>query len=102
MKFRREDIEITWDVVDEKPSKPSGSVYPNPSKGIINIAVEDTFEKEARIQIYDTKGVKCLDSMVGATGSLITLNIHNLDAGMYVYKVVSGNSELASGKFIKE
>ena len=101
-KFRREDIEITWDVVKESPSKSKSSVYPNPSQGIINIAVEDTFSEDARIQIYDTKSVKCLDGMIGKTGNLITLDIHNLDAGLYVYKVVSGNRELASGKFVKE
>jgi hypothetical protein len=102
MKFRREDIEITWDVVNEKPLKANISVYPNPSQGIINIAVENAFSEDARIQIYDTKGVKCLDGMIGKTGNLITLNIHNLDAGLYVYKVVSGGCELASGKFVKE
>lgn len=102
MKFRREDIEIIWNVVNERPTKLSSSVYPNPSQGIINIAVEDTFSEDARIQIYDTKSVKCLDGMIGKTGNLITLDIHNLDAGLYVYKVVSGNRELASGKFVKE
>ena len=102
MKFRREDIEITWDVVNEKYSKSCSSVYPNPSQGIINIAVEDTFDEDARIQIYDARGVKCLDGMIGKTGNLITLNIHNLNAGLYVYKVVFGNCELTSGKFIKE
>lgn len=102
MKFRREDIEITWDVVNEKPIELISSVYPNPSRGIINIAVENVFSEESQIQIYDAKGVKCLDGMVGKSGNLITLNIHNLDAGLYVYKVVSGNCELTSGKFIKE
>ena len=102
VKLRREDIEITWDVVNERPSKSSSSAYPNPSQGIINIVVEDTFSEDARIQIYDTKSVKCLDGMIGKTGNLITLDIHNLDAGLYVYKVVSGNRELASGKFVKE
>ena len=102
LKYRREDIEITWDVVNEQPSKSISSVYPNPSQDIINIAVENAFREDARIQTYDTKGVKCLDAVIGKTGNLITLNIHNLDAGLYVYKVVSGNRELASGKFIKE
>ena len=101
VKLRREDIEITWDVVNEQPSKANNSVYPNPSQGIINIAVENAFSEDARIQIYDTKGVKCLDGMIGKTGNLITLDIHNLDAGLYVYKVVSRNRELTSGKFIK-
>lgn len=101
MKFRREDIEITWDVVNENNPKPTSSVYPNPSQSIVNITIDEVFTLDARIQIFDAKGVKCLDSEVGGTGNLITLDIHNLDAGLYVYKIVSDNQELASGKFIK-
>lgn len=102
MKFRREDIEITWDVVNETASKPMGVAYPNPTTGSINIPIDETLSNYARIQIFDAKGMKCLDSEVGDTGNLIALDIHNLDAGLYVYKVMHGNRELASGKFIKE
>ena len=102
MKFRRQDIEITWDVVNETLSKPACSVYPNPAKGFINIATDEVFTQEARIQIHDAKGAKCLDSAIGQSGNLITLDLQNLNAGLYVYKVVAGNREIASGKFIKE
>ncbi len=102
MKFRREDIEITWDVVEESPSKPSGVAYPNPTNGFINIPTDEAFAHDARVQIFDSKGTKCLDSEVGRQGSLLTIDIHSLDTGLYVYRVVSGNRELANGKFIKE
>ena len=101
MKFRREDIEITWDVVNETGAKPI-IAYPNPTTSTINIPIDETLSKDARIQIFDAKGMKCLDSEVGNTGNLITLDVHNLDAGLYVYKIVSGKRELAGGKFIKE
>ncbi|MBR4560617.1 MAG: T9SS type A sorting domain-containing protein [Bacteroidales bacterium] len=102
LKFRREDIEITWDVVNETETKPMGIAYPNPTTNTINIPIDETLSNEARIQIFDAKGTKCLDSEVGSTGNLITLDVHNLDAGLYVYKIVSGKRELASGKFVKE
>ena len=76
--------------------------YPNPTTSSINIPINETISYNARIQIFDAKGMKCLDSEVGNTGDLITLDIHNLDAGLYVYKVVSESREVASGKFIKE
>lgn len=104
VKFRREDIEITWDVVEEQEDtqkQANTSAYPNPTKGTVNIATEEAFTHDARVQVFDIKGVKCLDFEVGRTGNLITLDVHNLDAGLYVYKVVSGNREWASGKFIK-
>lgn len=102
MKFRREDIEITWDVVNETGAKPMSIAYPNPTTSTINIPIDETLSNEARIQIFDAKGMKCLDSEVGNIGNLITLDVHNLDAGLYVYKVVSGKRELVSGKFVKE
>ena len=102
MKFRREDIEITWDIVNETEAKLTSVAYPNPTANSINIPIDETLSHEARIQIFDAKGMKCLDCEVGSTGNLITLDVHNLDAGLYVYKVVSGNRELTSGKFVKE
>ena len=100
MKFRREDIEITWDVVQEEKAG-HATVYPNPTCGIVNIAADEAFTRDARVQVFDSKGAKCLDFEVGRPGNLITLDVHNLDAGLYVYKVVSGNREWASGRFIK-
>ena len=102
MKFRRENIEITWDVVNETETKPTSVAYPNPATSSINIPVNETLSNDARIQIFDAKGMKCLDSEVGNMGNLITLDVHNLDAGLYVYKVVSGKRELVSGKFVKD
>ena len=102
MKFRREDIEITWDVVNESETKPMDVAYPNPTASSINIPIDETLSNDARIQIFDAKGMKCLDGEVGDTGNLITLDVHNLDAGLYVYKIVSGKRELTSGKFVKE
>lgn len=102
MKIRREDIEITWDVVREERTKPACSAYPNPAKGIVNIQVDQTLTKEARIQVYDAKGMKCLDCAVGKEGNLIALDVQNLAPGLYIYKVVSGGQSLAEGNFIKE
>ena len=102
MKFRREDIEITWDVVNETEAKPMGVAYPNPTTSSIHIPINETLSNDARIQIFDAKGMKCLDSEIGHTGNLITLDIHNLESGLYVYKVVSENREVTSGKFVKE
>jgi hypothetical protein len=102
MKFRREDIEITWDVVNETEAKPKNVAYPNPVANSINIPINETISNDARIQIFDAKGSKCLDSEVGNIGNMITLEVLNLDAGLYVYKVVSGKREVTIGKFIKE
>ena len=101
MKFRREDIQITWDVIEERGAN-KAFVYPNPTNGIINIPLDEIFNVETRIQIFDIKGAKCLDCITGKSGNLITLDTQNLDSGLYIYKVVSGSTSLAEGKFVKE
>ena len=102
MKFRREDIEITWDMVHEAATDKAVSLYPNPTDGIVNILVDECLSGDARLQMFDAEGAKCLDSAIGDSGTLITLDLHNLDAGLYVYKVMSGERTVASGKFVKQ
>ena len=102
MKFRREDIEITWDVLEEKEALYNSCIYPNPTQGIINIPLKDRANCGTRIQIFDAKGMKCFDCAVNKSGHLITLDIQPLESGVYIYKVISGSQSLAEGKFIKE
>ena len=102
MKFRREDIEITWDVVQENETETHFAPYPNPTKGILNIPIGEKDCPDARLQIFDMKGVKCFDCAITKQGDLITVDTQNLDAGMYVYRITSGSKEIADGKFIKE
>ena len=102
MKFRREDIEITWDVVQENTATSLLSPYPNPTTGILNIPIGETNCQDARLQIFDMKGGIWLDSALDKQGNLITVDTHTLDAGLYVYKLLDGNREVANGKFVKE
>ena len=102
MKFRREDIEITWDVVQENTATSLLSPYPNPTTGILNIPIGETNCQDARLQIFDMKGEKCFDCAITKQGNLITVDTQNLEAGLYVYKLLDGNREVANGKFVKE
>ena len=102
MKFRREDIEITWDVVQENETETHLAPYPNPTKGILNIPIGEKDCQEARLQIFDMKGVKCFDCALTKQGDLITVDTQNLDAGVYVYRITSGGKEMVDGKFVKE
>ena len=102
MKFRREDIEITWDVVQENETETHPSPYPNPTNGILNIPINNTEHNELRLQIFDMKGVKCFDCATTRQGDLITVDTQNLDAGMYVYRVLSGGKEVGNGRFVRE
>lgn len=102
MKFRRTDIEITWDVVREDWTEASLSPYPNPTGGIVNIPIPDAANGNARILLFDAKGMKCLDSPVGKDGNLVRLDTSNLEPGLYIYRIDSGNGKMTEGKFVKQ
>ena len=102
MKIRREDIEITWDVVKENGMKKLVSPYPNPTNGILNIPIGDADIHSTTLQIFDMKGGKWLDKTIDKHGNLITVDTRNLETGLYVYKVISSSREITCGKFIKE
>lgn len=101
VKFRREDIEITWDVVHEDGSEPKLAPYPNPTDGIVNIPIPENTPNNARIQLFDAGGIKSLDKSIGQSGNLIRLDTGNLASGLYLYRIVAGNGTVAEGKFIK-
>ena len=102
MKFRREDIEITWDVVQESGTRERLLPYPNPTGGYINIPLPEAVADNARILLFDAGGVKCLDSAVGQEGNLIRLDTGNLAQGLYVYRIVAGSRTVAEGKLVKD
>lgn len=104
VKVRREDIEITWDVVNEPLMETSSSAFPNPTSSIINIPIplDRITNGVTRIQIFDIKGMKSLDCIISKSGNLITIDTQNLESGLYIYKIVSENVLLAEGKFVKE
>lgn len=101
MKFRREDIEITWDVVHEDGSETKLAPYPNPTGGIVNIPIPENIPNNARILLFDAGGIKSLDKPIGQAGNLIRLDTGNLASGLYLYRIVVGNGTVAEGKFIK-
>ena len=101
LKFRRDDIEITWDVVREDGASERLLPYPNPTNGNINIPLPEAVSDNARILLFDASGVKCLDSPVGQEGNLISLDTGNLASGLYLYRIIAGSRTVAEGKFVK-
>lgn len=102
MKFRREDIEITWDVVQEDETMVCALPYPNPARETVNIPIGQDLPEGARLQVFDIKGMKCFDCAITGQGNLITLEVSKLETGMYAYCVVSEGKAITTGKFVKE
>ncbi len=98
----RDDIEITWDVVRERPSVLRAEAYPNPATEKLNIPVWDIIPGKMRLVIADMKGAAYVDAPVEVSGNLISVDVRNLAPGVYVYQVVNNDKVESSGKFVKE
>jgi hypothetical protein len=84
--------------VDELNAFHSVKLYPNPVLNVLNIEVE-TSDAYA-LEIYDLSGHKVLQKK-GSSKS-IQIDISQLQAGMYMLRINSGNKSVLSQKFNKE
>ena len=66
-------------------SKLSIKIYPNPSKGILNIKSDILF---IGIKIYDSSGREVFDSKIEQPSKEISLNLENLKSGFYSIQLI--------------
>jgi hypothetical protein len=76
------------------------SVYPNPNTGILNIALPNTLTQNSIIEIYDAIGKLVIAKSL--TNEMNTINISNLDNGIYVFKILNNTSAVKIGKLLKQ
>jgi Secretion system C-terminal sorting domain len=79
----------------ETPPPSNFSIYPNPANSEIHIAA-DPGDKIKVVTLFDNAG-----KLVGSYKNQSTVNIINLPAGMYLYKVQTEKNSY-TGKIIKE
>lgn len=73
-------------------------VYPNPAINEIKIRFSDTFPK-VKLSIFNNLGQSVLEK--DALSSDETINLENLNSGIYFYKIASANG-FQSGKIVKK
>lgn len=72
----------------------TSSVYPNPANNELNIQVGN--DEIETVSIVSLDGKKVLTATTG------TINVSDLNAGMYIYNVTTKAGKLATGNFIKK
>ncbi|WP_313804858.1 T9SS-dependent M36 family metallopeptidase [Flavobacterium sp.] len=65
-------------------------VYPNPSNGMLNIAIHN-YTGKLDIQVFDLNGRKVYQQEVGSFNAESTINLSNLQSGMYMIKMNGEN-----------
>jgi hypothetical protein len=75
------------------------NVYPNPTNGILNIAISSELAGNTSIEVYDALGKLVVKETL--TNETTTINTSKLTDGMYVYKVINNNKAIKIGKIVK-
>jgi len=80
----------------------SVSVYPNPFSEMANVTwqMSDGKVEPKQIKLYDIYGQAVKEIVIPSGASNLTIERSNLVAGIYIYKVMSENETLATGKII--
>ncbi len=71
----------------------SASVYPNPANSVLNI---NSTEDVASVRVLTTDG-----KVVATSVSSTSINVADLNAGMYLYEVTTVSGKVARGNFAK-
>jgi hypothetical protein len=76
------------------------SVYPNPNNGILNILLTSELSKNSIVEIYDGIGKLVVKQIL--TNEVNTINISNLNNGIYTFKVLNNSNLVKIGKIVKQ
>jgi subtilisin-like proprotein convertase family protein len=68
------------------------SIYPNPTKGLLNINLNTLLEGETVYSIYDIQGRKIMQKSSNNTNE--TLNIEKFAKGVYMLSIENGNNKI--------
>jgi hypothetical protein len=76
------------------------SVYPNPNNGVLSISLTAELSLNSSLEVYDSMGKLVVKQLL--ENELNSINISNLDNGMYTFKVLNNSSTIKIGKLIKQ
>ena len=95
-----EDFVISWTLDDLPEVLQRHNAYPNPTCDRLNILL-DAAGESCRVVIYDLVGRKYFERRFERGGAMLTLDVSNLEAGIYVYEVIIGGRNTQKGRFMK-
>lgn len=88
---------------DDKPAFSALSMYPNPVSSQLNIAVEALAGTEVMLRVMDASGRVILSkqSLAQSGEARISLDVSNLEPGIYYVQMTGNNGLMTTGRFVK-
>ena len=76
-------------------------IYPNPVIDIVNLTFENNFENMIKVEIYDALGRLSFSQNKFSTQNKLSLNISELERGIYIMKLYN-NNKISVKRIIKK
>ncbi len=76
------------------------SIYPNPTKGMLNVSVLKEMQGVTSVEVYDAIGKLVLKENI--TNQTSILNVSNIEEGMYMIRVINNGKLLKTEKLVKQ
>lgn len=76
---------VTLSASDILKDKNTITIYPNPTKGEVNI---NSDSKIKTVEIFDTQG-RIIQKQIGINAQSTKISIHNASSGMYIFKIIT-------------
>ena len=76
------------------------NIYPNPTNGVVNVAINSQFVGTASIEVYDVIGKLLIQENL--VSEVTTVNTSKLKQGIYMFKVVNDNQTIKVSRIIKQ
>lgn len=90
----------TTEVVEENAEPLAIYVYPNPADEELNILLNSLPEGTTMIEFHDVTGRLVLSEEIKSANT--SINISSLKQGVYMYRIVNGDSVIARDRIVKE
>ncbi len=74
------------------------SLYPNPNNG--NFTLEYELEQQGMFGVYDLTGKLVHTQRLSSGFNILEMNLENLDNGVYVYRILSGERIITTSRFV--
>jgi hypothetical protein len=92
-------IDLISSTINEAYKNVELLVFPNPFRDKATLIINNAELKNPRLLLMDING-KLLDTVESVTKNQIIIYRNQLNAGLYIYKLFDGNTEVATGKII--
>ncbi|MCJ7449222.1 MAG: T9SS type A sorting domain-containing protein [Bacteroidales bacterium] len=74
-------------------------VYPNPTRGLINLSIKPFSDENLKFRLYDLNGILLQDKKIESEETEISME--SLSSAIYFLKVIKDNKEIKIFKIIK-